>query len=136
MVSKTKTKTRKKGKQTKGSKKSKVSLKRRSNGKKPTAKRKSKTIARPKRASSKRKRVTTASMTNSTTGPFEQQTKSLTNKGDTPNSIDETAAAVAGEDQLESGASATNIHSENTSSYAQEEDDDGIGNNSKSDHVI
>lgn len=77
MVSKTKTKTKKKGKQTKGSKKSKSTLKK--SGIKRTSQRKtSSAVARTRRVPGKAKKTTTTPI-GSTSGTSTQETKLLDN---------------------------------------------------------
>ena len=69
MLSKTKTKTKKKGKQTKASKKSKSTLKNKVGGKKTSPKRTRGRVTRPKTVSpSRRKRRTTSRVSSTSTG--------------------------------------------------------------------
>ena len=115
MVSKTKTKTRKKGKPTRGSKKSKANLKKRSGVKKASIKRTSATVARPKKVTSKRKTTTTAAPpTNTTTRPSEYEETSLLREENT-SSLDD--VAVSGTGESEPGISERISDEEIASSY-------------------
>lgn len=115
MVSKTKTKTRKKGKPTKGSKKSKTNLKKRSGVKKPRIKRTKAIVARPKKVSSKRKKTTiTTPPTTNTTSPSEHEETSLLTEENT-SSLDD--VAVSGTGESEPGISERISDEEIASSY-------------------
>ena len=128
MVSKTKTKSRKKGKQTKGSKKSKTTLKKRSGIKKAGVKRTSSTVARPKKVSPKRKKTTTVP-TSKIANPSEQEARILTEENmssDQPSVTDETQIETepgtsdmihnSGEEEL------TSRYTSDTGPEGQEED--------------
>src|ERR1051326_9132536 len=118
MVSKTKTKTRKKGKPTKGSKKSKANLKKRSGIKKARIKRTKAIVARPKKVSSKRKKTTittiTTPPTTNTTSPSEHEETSLLTEENT-SSLDD--VAVSGTGESEPGISERISDEEIASSY-------------------
>jgi hypothetical protein len=101
MVSKTKTKSRKKGKQTKGSKKSKTTLRKRSGIKKAGVKRTSSTVARPKKVSSRRKKTTIP--TTKIASPSEQETKILTEENTA--SSDQSIATGGTQEESEPGTS-------------------------------
>ena len=133
MVSKTKTKTRKKGKPTKGSKKSKTNLKKRSGVKKARIKRTKAIVARPKKVSSKRKKTTTTTPpTTNTTSPSEHEETSLLTEENT-SSLDD--VAVSGTGESEPGISDEEIASSYTSITEPAEDQDVKDNGGTSETV-
>jgi hypothetical protein len=100
MVSKTKTKSRKKGKQIKSSKKSKTTLRKRSGIKKTGVKRTSSTVARPKKVSPKRKKTTLP--TTKIANPSEQEAQILTEEN---TSSDQPSATDGTQKEIEPGTS-------------------------------
>jgi hypothetical protein len=122
MVSKTKTKSRKKGKQTKGSKKSKTTLKKRSGIKRAGVKRTSSTVARPKKVSPKRKKTTVP--TPKIVNPSEQEPQILSEE----NMSSDQSGATDGTQEPESGTSDMIDNSgeeELTSSYTSDTGPEG-----------
>ena len=122
MVSKTKTKTRKKGRQTKESKKSKPNLKKRSGVKKARVKSRSTAVARPKKVTPNRKKITTAPLIN-TAYPSEHESRSLlTDKNTSSANEDATASGIQGESEM--GTSDEEMTSSYTSITEPGEDND------------
>jgi hypothetical protein len=89
MVSKTKTKARKKGKQTKSSKKSKPTLRKKSGIKKSNQRKTSSAASRTRKASGKPKKTTTATTVSSTIGTSAQGAKLLDEENIAASSLDE-----------------------------------------------
>ena len=87
MVRKTKTKTKNKGKQTKGSKKSKSTLKKKSGIKRTSQRKTSSAVARTRRVPGKAKKTTTTPI-GRTSGTSTQETK-LLDDANMPSSLDE-----------------------------------------------
>lgn len=100
MVSKTKTKARKKGKQTKGSKKSKSTLRKKSGVKKTKHRKTSPAVARTRKASQKPKKTTTIS---NTISPFTEETKLLKEQSteDTTPQIQEESVPEVSQDRAD-----------------------------------
>jgi hypothetical protein len=130
MVSKTKTKTRKKGRQTKESKKSKPNLKKRSGVKKARVKSTSTAVTRPKKVTPNRKKITTAPLID-TAYPSEQESTSLlTEKNTSSANEDATVSGIQGESEI--GTSDEEMTSSYTSITELGEDNDVKDNSNMS----
>ena len=105
MVSKTKTKAKKKGKQTKGSKKSKPTLRKKSGIKKSNQRKTSSAVSRTRKASGKPKKTTKVTTTtnipmSSTVGTSAQEAKLLDDENMAASSLDEDTSPQTQEESV------------------------------------
>lgn len=100
MVSKTKTKARKKGKQIKGSKKSKSTIKKKSGIKKGNQRKTSSAVSRTRKASGKPKKTTTTTPISSTIGTSAQEAKLLNEENIASPSLDEDTTSQTQEESV------------------------------------